>query len=57
MKILVFCEQRESKLKSYCFEALTLAHQASGQNPANVAALVVGVTHLPPRLLVRNRRA
>ena len=42
MKILVFCEQRESKLKSYCFEALTLAHQASGQNPANVAALVVG---------------
>lgn len=42
MKILVFCEQREKKLKSYVYEALTVASQAVQGQSANVAALVIG---------------
>lgn len=42
MKVLVFCEQRESKLKSYVFEALSQAYKISGSNENNVAAVVVG---------------
>ncbi len=42
MKVLVFCEQRDKKLKSYCLEALTLANQAAGGQASNVAALIVG---------------
>lgn len=42
MKVLVFCEQREKKLKSYVYEALTVASRASGGQASNVAALVIG---------------
>ncbi len=41
MKILVFCEQRNKKLKSSFKESLTLAHQVT-KNPADVAALLIG---------------
>ncbi len=42
MKVLVFCEQRDKKLKSYSFEALTIANRACGGQSANVAALLIG---------------
>jgi electron transfer flavoprotein alpha subunit len=42
MKVLVFCEQRDKKLKSYCYEALTVAHKASGGQAAQVAAVLIG---------------
>ncbi len=42
MKVLVFCEQRDKKLKSYALEALTVASRASGGQATNVAALLIG---------------
>ena len=42
MKVLVFCEQRDRKLKSFSYEALTVAHRMSGGQSENVAALLVG---------------
>lgn len=41
MKVLVFCEQRDKKLKSYVYEALTVANRAAG-SASNVAAVLVG---------------
>lgn len=41
MKVLVFIEQREGKIKSSSFEALTVGAKLAG-SPANCAALVVG---------------
>lgn len=41
MKILVFIEQRDGKIKSAAFEALTLAHKLAG-SAANVAGVIVG---------------
>ncbi|NRA45033.1 MAG: electron transfer flavoprotein subunit alpha/FixB family protein [Oligoflexales bacterium] len=42
MKVLVFLEQREGKLKSSALEALTTASKISGGQAANVAGLIVG---------------
>lgn len=41
MKVLVFAEQRDGKLKSSTFEALTVA-AGLAKNPADVAAVIVG---------------
>ena len=41
MKVLVFIEQRDGKIKNNAFEALTLASKITG-NPGDVAALLVG---------------
>ena len=41
MKVLVFIEQRDNKIKNNAFEALTLAHKLAG-SPADVAAVVAG---------------
>lgn len=43
MKVLVFVEQRDGKIKSSSKEALAAAHQIAG-SPANVAALVIGAS-------------
>ena len=42
MKVLVFLEQREGKLKSSALEALTTASKISGGQAADVAGLVIG---------------
>jgi len=42
MKILVFAEQRNGKLKSSAKEALTAAAKLSGGNASDVAALLIG---------------
>ncbi|MBP6219262.1 MAG: electron transfer flavoprotein subunit alpha/FixB family protein [Oligoflexales bacterium] len=42
MKTLVFCEQREGKLKSNCFEALSLALKLSQGKSSEVACVLVG---------------
>lgn len=42
MKVLVFCEQRDQKLKSHCYEALTMANKAAKGNASSVAAVLVG---------------
>ena len=41
MKVLVFIEQRDGKIKSSAFEALTIASKLAG-SPSNLAAVVVG---------------
>ncbi|MCX6118609.1 MAG: electron transfer flavoprotein subunit alpha/FixB family protein [Proteobacteria bacterium] len=41
MKVLVFVEQRDNKIKSSAFEALTVASKLAGA-PENVAAVIVG---------------
>ena len=41
MKVLVFIEQREGKIKSSAFEALTVGAKLAG-SPANLAAVIVG---------------
>lgn len=41
MKVLVFIEQRQGKLKSSAFEALTVAAKLAG-SPADCAAVIVG---------------
>lgn len=43
MKVLVFIEQRDGKIKSSAFEALTAGAQLAG-NAADVAAVLVGAT-------------
>lgn len=42
MRILVYLEQRGNQLKHAALEALTIAARLSNNNPANVAALIVG---------------
>lgn len=42
MKFLVFVEQRDGKLKNNAYEALSLAAKLSGNNAANVAAVICG---------------
>jgi electron transfer flavoprotein alpha subunit len=41
MKVVVFCEQRDGKLKSSALEALTVGSAIAG-NPADCAAVIVG---------------
>lgn len=41
MKVLVFVEQRDGKVKNNAFEALSVAHRLSG-NASDVAAVLVG---------------
>jgi electron transfer flavoprotein alpha subunit len=43
MKVLVFVEQRDGKIKSSSKEAMAAAHQIAG-NAANVAAIVIGAS-------------
>jgi electron transfer flavoprotein alpha subunit len=42
MKVLVFLEQRDGKLKSSALEALTVANKIAGGKSSDVAGLVVG---------------
>jgi electron transfer flavoprotein alpha subunit len=42
MRILVLLEQRDRHLKTAALEALTVAARLSGNQPANVAALLIG---------------
>lgn len=42
MKVLVFLEQRDGRLKSSAVEALTIAAKLSDNKPENVAGVVVG---------------
>ncbi|MBI2603151.1 MAG: electron transfer flavoprotein subunit alpha/FixB family protein [Deltaproteobacteria bacterium] len=42
MKVLVFCEQRDGKLKSHSHEALTVAHRLAGKQAGDVAAVLAG---------------
>jgi electron transfer flavoprotein alpha subunit len=42
MKTLVFCEQREGKLKTSCFEALSVAQKISGGKSEDITACIIG---------------
>lgn len=42
MKVLVFLEQRDGKLKSSSLEALTVANKIAGGNAADVAGVLIG---------------
>lgn len=42
MKILVFCEQREGKLKPSCIEALSLSYQLADESSVELASIVIG---------------
>lgn len=42
MKVLVFCEQRDGKFKSYNYEALSSALQLAGDDASKVACLLIG---------------
>jgi electron transfer flavoprotein alpha subunit len=42
MKTLVFCEQREGKLKHSCFEALSVAQKISAGKTEDIAACIIG---------------